>query len=196
MLLIVAAFIVLLHFFFHPLRVLGMDTSIFYMDEKVTISAWFTTVVYFSAAALAFTSARNLSRLGMGIFFLLLSLDEYFEIHEYVSTLLKTLVAKGTLTGNLFHYSWIFPFAVLIAAILFSFYWAAKREKNKKLKKLLFTGLGCYGLVLILELTGGATYGLPIYVTMVGIEEGLEMVSATIFLRYMMESSKLVHRMR
>ena len=73
MLFIVAAIIVLLHFLFHPVRLFGMDTSIFYMDEKITLTAWFTTVVYFFAAAIAFLSPRNLPRIGMGIFFLLLS---------------------------------------------------------------------------------------------------------------------------
>ena len=191
MLFIVAAIIVLLHFLFHPVRLFGMDTSIFYMDEKVTLTAWFTTVVYFFAAAIAFLSPRNLPRVGMGIFFLLLSLDEYFEIHEYINTLLKTIVAKETLAGSLFHFSWIFPFAILIGAILLSFFLVAKQETNKHLKKLLFTGLVGFGFVLVMELVGGATYGLPVYVVMVGVEEGLEMFSAVIFLRYMLQSSKL-----
>ena len=191
MLFIVAAIIVLLHFLFHPVRLFGMDTSIFYMDEKITLTAWFTTVVYFFAAAIAFLSPRNLPRIGMGIFFLLLSLDEYFEIHEYINTLLKTIVAKETLAGSLFHFSWIFPFTILIAAIFFSFFLTAKREPNKRLKKLLLIGLSMYGAILVMELVGGLTYGLPIYVVMVGVEEGLEMFSAVIFLRYMLQSSKL-----
>ena len=42
-----AVVITILHFLFHPVRVLGMNTSIFYMDEKVTLTAFFTTVVSF-----------------------------------------------------------------------------------------------------------------------------------------------------
>ncbi len=197
-LLVVATTVTLLHFLFHPVRLFGMDTSIFYMDEKVTIAAWFTAVVYFFAGFVAFVSlkikknaADRIARAGMGIFFLLLSWDEYFEVHEYINTFLKNAVSEETTIGGLLYFSWIFPFLLVIGAVLLSLFWAAKRETAKGLRKLLYTGLAMYGIILIMELVGGATYGQPIYLAMVGAEEGLEMVSATVFLRYMMESSRL-----
>ena len=42
-----ALVIVGLHLVFHPVRVLGMNTSIFYMDEKQNLAAFFTTVTGF-----------------------------------------------------------------------------------------------------------------------------------------------------
>lgn len=194
----IAFLIIILHFLVHPYRILGMDTSIFYMDEKVTLAAWFTSVVYFFAACVGFLSLRmakkgisRFARTGISIFFLLLSLDEYFEIHEYINTLLKYSVPQETVIGALLYYTWIFPFTAVIIAILLSLFWVTKRETNNRLKRLLSIGIFCFAGVLIAEMIGGALYGLPMYITMVGVEEGLEMVSAIVFLRYMMESSKL-----
>lgn len=39
--------IIVLHFLFHPVRVLGMNTSIFYMDEKYTLASFLMTVTAF-----------------------------------------------------------------------------------------------------------------------------------------------------
>jgi hypothetical protein len=84
-----ALIVVALHFLFHPVRVLGMNTSIFYMDERLTLAAFYTTVVAFMVG---FLTLININRLkGMkerllysayGMFFIYLAFDEYFEIHE------------------------------------------------------------------------------------------------------------------
>ncbi len=190
--------ITLLHFLFHPYRILGMDTSIFYMDEKVTLAAWFTSGVYLLAAVIGFLTlgaqkriGTILSYAGMASFFLMLSLDEYFEIHEYVSTTLKGLVSAQSFLGSFVYFSWIFPLLVFIIFVFMSFAAIARRETHRQRQQLLWTGLLMYGAILVFEIVGGATYGHPIYVLMVGIEEGLEMLSATVFLRYVMEASRL-----
>lgn len=57
--LFVALTITMLHLLFHPIRVLGMDTSIFYMDEKYTLAAFFSTVTAFLVGYMSLTSIRG-----------------------------------------------------------------------------------------------------------------------------------------
>src|SRR5690606_28744914 len=100
---VTAIFIVILHLLFHPVRVLGMDTSIFYMDEKYTLAAFFSTVTAFLVGFLNLTKVENVKNKTKrfvntiyGLFFLTLAFDEYFEVHEYTNTLIKSsLQAEG-----------------------------------------------------------------------------------------------------
>ncbi len=189
------------HFLFHPVRVLGMDTSIFYMDEKVTLSAYFTVVTYFLTGAVALmtldvkkTALDRALRFGLALFFLMLSLDEYFELHEYLDTMLKGLVSQSSVIGALIYYSWIFPFALVILLAFASLVLLAIREKRKDARAFLIIGLTSYAGILLAELIGGSTFGLPIYLVFVGVEEGLEMISAVFFLRYVLTSSAIMTR--
>jgi H+/Cl- antiporter ClcA len=75
-----ALLIVLLHLTLHPVRVLGMSTSIFYMDEKYTLAAFMTSVTAFLAGFVFVVNAmfhrqikkRKIIDMVVGTIFLLL----------------------------------------------------------------------------------------------------------------------------
>lgn len=180
--------IVILHLLFHPLRVLGMNTSIFYMDEKYTLAAFWTTTSAFLVGFLNLkqiyflkTTKEKVVDLGYSIFFLLLSLDEYFEIHEYLNDVLKNHLQKNSLLGLLANFSWIFPLSIIIFLILLLLFWKIKTSQ-KKFKIPLFLGCLSFLLVLFFEFLGSATYGQNIYLYFVALEEGLEMIGLSFFL--------------
>jgi hypothetical protein len=58
---LLAGLVIVLHFLFHPVRVLGMNTSIFYMDEKHTLAAFFVSTVAFLVGYLSLEKALFLS---------------------------------------------------------------------------------------------------------------------------------------
>lgn len=184
-----AFFITFLHFIFHPVRVLGMNTSIFYLDERLTLASFYTTIVSFLIGFLALLQIgsvkKGLDKILMcifGIFFLFLSTDEYFEIHEYINTLAKQSLGQGTTMSQLAHASWIFPLLVFIIGVFVMFILLIVRSKQKRVQIPLLLGVISYVFVLVFELIGGATFGHDVYVTFVGLEEGLEMVGGSFFL--------------
>lgn len=183
-----AVFITILHFLYHPIRVLGMDTSIFYMDERITLAAFYTTVISFLIGFLSFTHLEKLTnKIDMlltavfGSFFLLLSADEYFEMHEYANTLIKMSLKNNSL-GVFAETSWIFPLGIFIILILSMFVVTIIREKRNTIRIPLILGLVSYMTVLILELFGGQVFGKDVYVMFVGFEEGFEMIGGSFFL--------------
>ena len=184
-----AFLIVLLHFLFHPIRALGMRTSIFYMDEKVTLSAFYTIVTAFVTGFLSLMLVDKLKNQkeklfwsALGVFFLILSIDEYLEIHEYVNTLVKLTLKKESFAGQLAHLSWIFPLFLVILAFFSLFLWGIINEKKPQVKSALMKGAFCFGIVLILEILGALTFGKHIYLYLVAIEEGAEMLGTAFFL--------------
>lgn len=182
--------IVALHLLYHPIRVLGMDTSIFYMDEKYTLAAYLTTITAFLIGFLNLTQVfpyqktlkRRLINLSFGFFFLFLSFDEYFEVHEHANTLVKaSLASQETLFATLANLSWIFPLSLLIL-IAFGLFIAKIILVQKLPRRLYILGSLAFALVLVFELLGSSTYGQNIYLYYVAIEEGLEMVGTSLFL--------------
>lgn len=180
--------IVLLHILFHPVRVLGMDTSIFYMDEKYTLASFFSTVTTMLIGYIALTNRIKIHELkkkvisnAFGIFFILLSFDEYFEVHEYINTLIKSAITENGMMKTLSTFSWIFPLFLIITGVLVVFFLKLKFSANE-VKKPLMIGICCYVVVLIFELLGSATYGNNIYIYFVAVEEGMEMIGSAYFL--------------
>lgn len=185
-----ALLIVLLHFLFHPVRVLGMTTSIFYMDEEITLAAWFQQVVAFTTGLLALYQVlpalkdkkEKLLTAGFGLFFIVLSFDEYFSIHEYINTVVKETLKTGSLFGNLAQLSWIFPLSGVITIVFALFIMQIIREPIRTVRKWLMVGILSYVGVILFEFLGSLTYGNSIYVLFVGLEEGLEMIGGVAFL--------------
>lgn len=186
----VVGIIVLLHFLFHPVRVLDMDTSIFYMDEKITLAAYFSQVMAFVAGFWVFMTlvpklrvfADKMVWAGVGLFYFVLSFDEYFEVHESVNTAVKAALTTDTFFGKLAQLSWIFPLIAVIGVIYLLFFAAIIRERARSVRTWMMIGMIAYGLVLVFEILGSAAYGNSIYLTYVGVEEGLEMVGTVSFL--------------
>ncbi len=186
---IIAVFIVILHFLFHPYRVLDMDTSIFYMDEKYTLASFFTTVTAFLVGYLclikSFSTEKklrdNLGNIGFGLFFLILSFDEYFEVHEYINTIIKSSFKKNGLFGVLSSISWVFSLFLVILVVFLLFIIKIKNT-GKELRKPLIYGCFSFLFVMLFELMGSVTYGQNIYLYFVAIEEGMEMIGVSFFL--------------
>jgi len=185
-----AAFLIILfHFLFHPIRVLGMSTSIFYLDEQITLSAFYTIVTAFLTGFLSLNLADKLKKgneklfwSALGGFFLLLSIDEYLEIHEYINTLVKLSLRQGSLASRLAHFSWIFPLFLVVLSFLALFVWGTVNEKNSQVKSALVSGTFLFVIVLIFEVLGALIFGKHIYLYFVAIEEGAEMLGTTFFL--------------
>jgi hypothetical protein len=183
-----AILITVLHLLLHSVRVLGMDTSIFYMDEKYTLAAFYCSVTAFLVGYLALTAsfsfnskAKKITNTLFGLFFIVLALDEYFEVHEYANTLFKAAFNQHGLVTTLSNASWIFPLLIIIIAI-FIMIIAKIKFADKAVKTPLIIGALCFVFILIFELIGSATYGQHIYLYFVAIEEGFEMVSLSLFL--------------
>ena len=186
---IASVVIVILHLLFHPVRVLGMSTSIFYMDEKYTLASFMTAITAFLAGFfyLGFEKKgvgkiTKLSNIGIGIFLIVLSLDEFFEVHEYANTLIKQRLTESTPLGALSHLSWIFPLSVIIILVFMLIAFKIIRERNIIAKKALILGAISFIIVLVFELIGAMTYGYDIYVWAVAVEEGFEMIGVSFFL--------------
>ncbi len=164
-----------------------MDTSIFYMDEQVTLSSFLTTVTAFLAGFIFILGAARLTKIrqqyytfGIGLFFLTLAFDEYFEVHPYVNTLIKS--THGGALGYLAEISWVFPLFIFVVLVGVLFVLFIKNIKTRNVRMPFLIGMGCYMLVLILEIIGGNTYGQDIYIWFVGLEEGFEMIGGSLFL--------------
>jgi hypothetical protein len=183
-----ALVIVGLHLLFHPIRVLDMDTSIFYMDEKYTLAAFFSTVTAFLVGWLALTNVSaikskfgRLASYAYGLFFMVLAFDEYFEVHEYINTVIKAGFKQEGILKTAANFSWVFPLALIILAV-FALLVVKIRLVNKTIRFPFIAGAFCFGLVLVLELAGSAAYGQDIYVYLIALEEGLEMTGVSFFL--------------
>jgi hypothetical protein len=183
-----AILITVLHVLLHSVRVLGMDTSIFYMDEKYTLAAFFCSVVAFLVGYLALTNyssfnskVKKITNTLFGLFFIVLALDEYFEVHEYANTLFKAAFNQHGLLTTLSNVSWIFPLLIIIIAI-FIMIIAKIKFAAKAVRTPLIIGASCFVFILIFELLGSVTYGQHIYLYFVAIEEGFEMISLSLFL--------------
>jgi len=184
----IAFIIVILHLLFHPVRVLGMDTSIFYMDEKYTLAAFFSTVTAFLIGYLALmnigvgkSSVKRLANIAYGLFFIGLAIDEYFEVHEYANTLVKAAITEDGLMKTLANLSWIFPLSLIILAV-FTLLIIKMKHSLPKVRLPMILGILCFVIVLIFELLGSASYGKNIYVYFVAVEEGMEMIGTAFFL--------------
>lgn len=189
---------VLLHLLFHPVRVLNMDTSIFYMDEKYAIAAFFSTITAFLVGFISLINInllpkktiKRISAIGYGLLFIILSIDEYFEIHEFINDTIKNNLKTGNLIKTLSSQSWIFPL-IFIIAIVFTLLFIKVKSSPSDIKKVILIGTFCFSLVLIFELFGSVTYGQNIYVYFIAIEEGLEMIGVSFFLLASLIENKL-----
>jgi hypothetical protein len=116
------------------------------------------------------------------LFFVALAVDEYFEIHEYVNTLIKEVLREDNFLGYLAHTSWVFPLAFIILLVFGLFVLKIVKEPCWEIRRFLWCGLASFFLVIVFEFLGAVSYGNDIYVLFVGIEEGLEMIGVSFFL--------------
>jgi hypothetical protein len=191
-----AGVIVFLHFLLHPVRIWGWQTSLFYLDEKFTFGTYYTVVTYFLASFFGLLATLRMKKGrekilsgGLSAFFFLLSFDEFFEVHEYIREVIDKALTTGSFAEMLTRISWIFPFLLVIVGVFSLLLYSVFTEHNKKIRNLFMIGICLYAFVLVLEVFGGMLYGYPIYITFVGLEEGMEMASGAVFLYAMMEKN-------
>lgn len=195
--LLTAITIVILHLLFHPVRVFDMDTSIFYMDEKYTIASFYTTITAFLIGFMGLINLKKskiilktASDITFALFFIALAFDEYFEVHEFINTLVKASLNKESIFKTLSNMSWIFPLLWIIISVFILLATKIKMS-SMEIRLPLILGTLCFFLILIFELLGSLTYGQNIYLYFVAIEEGLEMVSMSLFLKATLIEIKL-----
>lgn len=176
-----------------------MDTSIFYMDEKYTLASFFTTVSAFLVGFLYLSNFYNKTTLrekflniGAGVFFIILALDEFFEIHEYINTLIKERLSGFGLLGQLSNLSWIFPLMLIILAFMILFFLKVIFEKNIRVRRSLAMGIICFFLVIVFELIGSLIYGQDNFIYSVAVEEGMEMIGICFFLNAILVEDNII----
>jgi len=161
-----------------------MNTSLFYLDEDFTLGALFMFCLTFYAGVLAlelFFSTKKYKYLIWLAIFWTLSLDEHFSIHEYINNSLKVNPDPGSNIAQLASISWVLTLGLLFLIPAGYIFYQILIEKNERARTLILLGLFVYILILFIEVIGGQTYGQDIYLTFVGIEEGLELVGTIFF---------------
>ncbi|HRN86289.1 MAG TPA: hypothetical protein PK863_03110 [Candidatus Dojkabacteria bacterium] len=176
---------VLFHFLLHPLKVLNMSTSMFYMDEELTLASILTVSFAFYCGILAleyFLKSKKLHDFLWILIFWGLAIDEYFSIHEYLNDLFKKNFSGNNLLNELASLSWVFTLGIIFLLISLFIIREVIKERDKSVKLLQLLGIITYITVIGVEVIGGQTYGSTIYVLFVGIEEGLEMIGTVFFI--------------
>jgi hypothetical protein len=186
--LLINLLIILTHFLFHNKKILGMDTSLFYLDETITTGSFFSTITLFFTGYFFLQYGDQVKNKGKsfiysitGLLFLALSLDEYFSIHEYLNFKVKHWIKFDGEFGPL-DSTWMVSLSFLILIVISVFIVLIKNETNKFAKYSYLTGLICFIIVLVFEVLGANNFEHLIYIFFTGIEEGLEMIGATFFL--------------
>lgn len=161
-----------------------MNTSLFYLDEEFTLGALLMFCLTFYAGVLAlelFFSTKKYKYLIWLAIFWTLALDEYFSIHEYLNDLLKRYLDPDNGIAQLASTSWVLTLGLIFLIPAGYIFYQILIEKNKHARTLILLGLFVYILILFIEVIGGQTYGEDVYLTFVGIEEGLELVGTIFF---------------
>ena len=195
--LIFTALTIFLHFTLSWWKPLNKGQSIFYLDEQITtgmllsvLGLFLTGVIYFINVEYQKSKKQKLISQAFGLLFWALMLDEYFEMHEYLNTLIKDLLGNTSKLGVLSHLSWVFPLSIILLFICGFILYSLKSETNKVAKKSLIIGLILALTVLPLEVIGGSTYGNWYYVIFVGLEEGIELVAISFFMKSALNKGK------
>jgi hypothetical protein len=180
------------------LAIYGMDRfgrsfdgyTIFDLDGELSVSTWIQqmllAVCAVAAAAIGRLDGGSARRYwyGLAVIFVALSVDEGAALHE---RLIDPLRSGFDITGGIFWFAWLIPALLALgvfAAVYVRFWWRLDEEPRRwmALGGAIFV-LGAVGL----EMIGGAQSEGRIadytYVVIIGIEESLEMIGATLFLR-------------
>jgi len=187
---------VLFHFLLHPVKILNMSTSVFYLDEELTLASILTVSFAFYCGILALEyflkSKKSLDFLWILIFWGL-AFDEYFSIHEYLNDLIKKNIIGNDFLRELASISWVFTLGIIFILIALFIIRGVIIEKDMRIIYLLLLGVISYLTVIGVEVVGGQTYGSVFYILFVGIEEGLEMIG-TVFFIEAFRNKLLIHK--
>lgn len=185
----------LLHLTISHVRVFGWPTSIFYLDETVSLGAYFSQVVLFATffmSIILFFKDRFTQKSAIafiGLFALGLSLDEYLEVHGYLREVAVDLIDADSSLYVAFQMSWVVPLSILILLVIAGFVFFAMKKEIHFVRSNISIVIVAMVLVVLLEFVGGQTFGSSIYVVFVGVEEFLEMVIAVFLLNIILKFS-------
>lgn len=192
--------VILLHFLLQTWHPLGRTYSIFYLDEEITIATMFTSAIAIVTAVGFFEyaysikkgSARRLLNYLIGLFFILLAADEYFSIHEYLNTVIRTEGTPVQALNAIAETSWVFSLGILIVLVLLGLLYYIWTESNAEAQSSYRLGLLFFIFVIIMEPIGGYFFGQWFYSLLVAAEELSEMLGICFFMNgiYIKASSK------
>jgi hypothetical protein len=201
LLLVVNGILIALHLVAEWLRVYGEDrlgrqpegTQLFDMDAEVSVPTWWSQLLLFGVAVLAFVLARAAQRengrdhrywFALSGLFLFLSLDDGTELHERFAAPLQD--AFGTEVGP-FRFAWVIlaiP-AVTVFVVAFYRFWARQPARPRVFLAIgvAVSVVGAVGFEMITAVYVGGTerydYG---YSLLSATEEGLENLGSSLLI--------------
>ena len=172
------------------------------LEFENNLPTWYASVKYFLIALIfgLFAVINSLKSKKSSwvlwifpILFLILSLDEIGEFHEWFGYQLDRFLPDGDRKNTPFHYTGIWTFVVSIPFVTFSFWIAFQLKKfigDKKSIKIFLYGVfflvaGANGIETLANFVGLRTWQ---HVMQVFFEETFEMIGATFFLWAAMET--------
>lgn len=180
-----------LYYFDDPTRLRTLQT--FNLAAEQSLGAWFTSILHALAAALLFVIATDSRRRGdglagrwsfLGFVFLFLSVDEAASLHETLNPYARRIVgSRGVL-----RYPWLVFGAAFAIGFGVAYLPFLRRIASRTALRFLVAGalfvLGAVGF----EMLDGyyasrGLIGTPKHILATTVEETLEMVGVTLFLR-------------
>ena len=170
-------------------------TSLLNLDGEASLAAWYSSVqlfcIFIFSAVFSYhkidRTKKSYLLIGLPVIFLLMSIDETVQIHEWLGEKSDFLLPGGSRNGTVFQETgiWMFLFGLPFLALFLIWVYVIREylaDKPASFIKLI-TGMmillaGALGIELLSNFSVEANH----YVTEVIFEEGLEMIGATVIL--------------
>jgi len=159
------------------------------VDAEVSIPTWYAQSLFLLATGLLFIIGKTVKKdkkywYGLAVIMLFMSIDEGSSIHELLIAPMRELL---NISEGPFYYAWVIVYGLVFACIGLLFVRFFMRLP-RKMRVLFVTSLALFLVgALGMEMVGGLVISQGYtadwrYATIVGIEELLEMLGATIFI--------------
>lgn len=161
----------------------------FNLDQEGGLPAWFSSTLMLLCAVLMLLLRFDASRVGrrdaagwtgLGVIFLLLSLDESASLHEQLTGPLRTMLSA---TG-IFYFAWVVAGLAVVAFLSVIYLPFVLRLQRSVSRRLLLSAAIFVSGVIGMEMVGGwvvETYDHPpVYSLVMLIEETLELLGLTL----------------
>lgn len=169
-------------------------TSLLDLNGESSLAAWYSSTQYFCVFTLSAIfsyhkyrqNIRSISLMILPVIFLLMSIDETVQIHEWLGQKSDILLPDGSRTGTYFQETgvWMFVFGLPFLAFFLFLAYSLKdyfSENLSSFRKLIIGMLimltGALGVETLSNFVEGG-----FLVTEVVFEEGLEMIGVTVML--------------
>lgn len=167
---------------------------IFYLDAEMSVPNWFSSVGLLGCAILlmlngllAYSQTHKFARrwMGLGLLFILLSVDESIGFHERTLTLGRQVIA-WLIPGLTLYYAWV-VFAPIILLIAAALYWPVFSQLPRSIQVRMAIAAVLYLIgILVIETVSGELLNTMntsslLYVGLAHIEETLELAGVILF---------------